>query len=153
MGRKGPFLWISQKNWLVRAARDTSKFITYNLPISRRRYMAEILPIRRNTQKQSINQRLKAYIVIKHWHMGTHITMYIFNNLNVVTQKWLILRAANSVFLCNLKRWTFLALRKWQMYCLQFNVQTQCFIYQHSLISSQRCTCLIYRVLSVIRPS
>ena len=56
MGRKGPFLWISQKNMLVRAARDTSKFITYNLPISRRRYMAEILPIRRNIQKQSINQ-------------------------------------------------------------------------------------------------
>ena len=46
--RKTPFLWISMKSRLVRAARETSKF--HNcllLANNRRRYMAEILPIRR----------------------------------------------------------------------------------------------------------
>ena len=52
---KRPFHWISMKRRLVRAARETSTF-----PKSiRRRYMAEILPIRRKTlHNQSFNQSI-----------------------------------------------------------------------------------------------
>ena len=50
LARKRPFHWISMKSRLVRAARETSKFQNWShITNSRRRYMAEILPIRRKT--------------------------------------------------------------------------------------------------------
>ena len=57
LARKRPFHWISMKSRLVRAARETSKFQNWShFTDSRRRYMAEILPIRRKTpSNQSIN--------------------------------------------------------------------------------------------------
>ena len=66
--RKRPFYWISMKSRLVRAARGISKFQNWlHLTYSRRRYMAEILPIRRKTlsnqsSNQSINQPIKQSI-------------------------------------------------------------------------------------------
>ena len=57
LARKRPFLWISKKRRHVKAAWETSKF--HILSLSRRRYMAGILPIRRKTQ--IINQSY-AYI-------------------------------------------------------------------------------------------
>ena len=54
---KRPFFWISMKSRLVRAATETSTFHKWSPFIkSRRRYMAEILAIRRKTlYNQSIN--------------------------------------------------------------------------------------------------
>ena len=53
-----PFHWISMMIRLMRAAKGTSKFQkSSHLSNSRRRYMTEILPIRRKTlSNQSINQ-------------------------------------------------------------------------------------------------
>ena len=63
LARKRPFLWISQKSRLVRAARETSKF---HLPNGRPRYMDGILPIRRKTQNnQSINQSINLFVITK----------------------------------------------------------------------------------------
>ena len=58
LARKRLFYWISMKSRLMKAARGTSKFQNWlHLTYCRRRYMAEILPIRRKTQSnQSINQ-------------------------------------------------------------------------------------------------
>ena len=58
LARIRPFHLISMKSRLVRAVRETSKFPNLSLLTnSRRRYMAEISPIRRKTLiKQSINQ-------------------------------------------------------------------------------------------------
>ena len=57
LARKRPFRWISLKSRLVRAARETSKLQNRSyITNSRRRYMAEILPIWRKTlSNQSIN--------------------------------------------------------------------------------------------------
>ena len=66
LGMQKKFPWIS-KSRLVRAARETSKFPNWSLlTISCRRYMAEILSIRRKTQfNQSINIQHKAYFLIR----------------------------------------------------------------------------------------
>ena len=60
LAHKRPFHWISMKSRLVRGARETSKFQNWShLSNSRRRYIVEIVPIRRKTlsnQNQSINQ-------------------------------------------------------------------------------------------------
>ena len=59
--RKRPFHWISLKSRLVRAARETLEVHKRSLFInSRRRYMAEILPICRKTlYNQSINNLIR----------------------------------------------------------------------------------------------
>ena len=56
--RRRPFHWISIKSRLMRAAKETSKFQNWSLITnSRRRYIAEQLPIRRKTlSNQSINR-------------------------------------------------------------------------------------------------
>ena len=61
LSRKRPFHWITMKSRLARAARETSKFQNWaHLTISRRRFIAEILPIRR---KMLSNQSSIFYMV------------------------------------------------------------------------------------------
>ena len=63
LARKRPFHGISMKNRISKVARETSKFqIWKHLSNSRRRYMAEILPIRRKTlTNQSIIRPAQEY--------------------------------------------------------------------------------------------
>ena len=58
LARKRPFHWISMKSRFVRAARETLKLLKWSpFNNSRRRYMAEILPIRRKSlYNHSINK-------------------------------------------------------------------------------------------------
>ena len=65
LARKRPFHWISMKSRLVR---EISKFHNWLLlTFSRRRYIAEILPISRNTlSNQSINHLSISFFVINH---------------------------------------------------------------------------------------
>ena len=84
LARKIQFLWISIKNKLVRAARETSKFQNWShLTYSRRRYMAAILPIRR---KILFNQSINILIISKSVHdfLLCWLTL-IMNDLGTLT--------------------------------------------------------------------
>ena len=73
---KKPFHWISMKRRLVRAASEISKFQNWShLTNSHRRYMAEILPIRRKTlSNQSINRDRPEHCIYSAFSHASHVT-------------------------------------------------------------------------------
>ena len=75
LARKRPFHWISKKSRLVRVAMERSLFTIGN---RHRRYMAEILPIRRKTLNiQSTNQSIYFEINVVLW---STIQIYLANH-------------------------------------------------------------------------
>ena len=91
LARKTPFHWISMKSRLVRAAREikfhNSKFHNWLLLTdSRRRYLAEILPMRcKNLSNQSINQSL--YFFTENFDDLIQNTIITITEISQIVQK------------------------------------------------------------------
>ena len=90
--RKRSFHWISMKSRLVKGDRETSIFQNWlYFTNSRRRYLPEILPIRRKTlSNQSINQSMRHLSRTRltfYWLIGQRFTPYwqYFRHVTVTT--------------------------------------------------------------------
>ena len=121
--RKRPFHWISMKSRLVRAAMETSKFQNWShFTNSRRRYMAEILPIRRNSIQSIISEHFKFWKIHRCFTIHYLRCIISYNTITSISMKLLYLLFIYCIMLGSFK-WKWNRFYKEALYSLYVTLQ------------------------------